>query len=142
VAAIQQPHLHCLVRRNVARQLNTNQVPHGPAGSKSIFKHPLAERFRDNQCLVDDAELSSYLVGLFDFTQPNATQGRSVSAREILDQGTERLNTDWNGDPAVKARLLSTLGTVYYRLGALDRGVSLLSEAVSLYAGADGPDSV
>lgn len=86
--------------------------------------------------------VSQYLVGLFDFTQPNATQGRAVSARDILDQGTDRLNQEWKGDPAVKARLLNTLGTVYYRLGSLDRGISLLSEAESIYSTAIGQNSL
>ncbi len=86
--------------------------------------------------------VSLYLVSLFDFSQPNATQGRSVSARDILDQGTERLNNQWKGDPVVKARLLNTLGTVYYKLGALDRGIALLREAESLYSTAAGPDSM
>jgi len=108
--------------------------------SLSIVLLVQARRARREAASAD--AVSQYLVGLFDFTQPNATQGRSVSAREILDQGTERLNKDWSGDPAVKARLLDTLGTVYYRLGALDRGVSLLSEAESLYASAEGSDSV
>lgn len=108
--------------------------------SLSVISVVQARRARLEAASAD--AVSQYLVGLFDFTQPNATQGRGVSAREILDQGTDRLNKDWNGDPAVKARLLSTLGTVYYRLGALDRVVALLSEAERIYSSAIGPESV
>jgi len=100
------------------------------------------QRDRSRREAASAEAVSQYLVSLFDFTQPNATQGRTVSARDILDQGTERLNKEWHGNAAVKARLLNTLGTVYYRLGALDRGISLLSEAESLYFNAAGLDSL
>ena len=77
--------------------------------------------------------VSQFLVGLFEFTKPDATQGRSVTAREILDQGTVHLNAEWKGEPTVKARLLNTLGTVYYQLGDLDRAEILLTQAETIY---------
>ena len=66
--------------------------------------------------------------------QPDATQGRSVSAREILDSGTGNLETEWKGEATVKARLLSTLGSVYYKHGDLDMAVKLFSQSRALTA--------
>ena len=86
--------------------------------------------------------VSQYVVGLFNSSRPDATEGRSVSARELLDQGTERLHRDFSGEPAIKARLLDTLGTVYYQLGALDRAAPLLSEAEAIESSAGGSDSL
>ena len=79
--------------------------------------------------------VSNYLTGLFQFTRPDATQGRSVSARDILDSGTKQLDTDWHGEPAIKARLLSTLGIVYYQLGDLDHAYALLHQSQSIDQG-------
>ena len=85
--------------------------------------------------------VSNYLVGLFNLTQPDSTQGRSVSARELLDQGTQTLDRQWTGEPTVKAHLLSTLGSVYYQLGALDQAANLFNHSIEIYTHETGADS-
>lgn len=85
--------------------------------------------------------VASYLTNLFQFTRPDETQGRSVSARDILDSGTNQLNTEWKGDPAIKARLLHTLGMVYFRLGDLNQASTLLHQARSIQSSLGDTDT-
>ena len=86
--------------------------------------------------------VSDYLVGLFENAQPDSTQGRDTSARDLLDQGTRRLDADWQGEPLVKARLLNTLGSVYYQLGDFGRARDLLTQSRELYRRNAGAEAV
>lgn len=77
--------------------------------------------------------VATFLSGLFTAARPDQMQGRNVSARELLDQGTRQLLADHAQSAAIRARLLTTVGTVYYTWGALDRADPLLSEAKVLW---------
>jgi tetratricopeptide (TPR) repeat protein len=61
--------------------------------------------------------VSSFLVDLFRVSDPNESKGRTVTAREILDQGKIRIATDLKGEPLVQAHLMDTMGRVYRQLG-------------------------
>ncbi|MFN2976236.1 serine/threonine-protein kinase [Terriglobus aquaticus] len=77
--------------------------------------------------------VSQYLISLFNSAQPDSTQGRSTSARELLDTGVVQLDTAWKGDLTAKARLLSTLGSVYFQLGSLPEAKRLFRQAKAIY---------
>ncbi len=55
-----------------------------------------------------------------------------MTAREILDLGAERIETELRDQPVVRGRLLGLLGKVYDSLGEWDRAIPLLEEAVEL----------
>lgn len=76
--------------------------------------------------------VAQFLVSLFEQSRPDSTQGQDLSARQLLDQGMKRLNAEPVQDPLVHARLLSTLGRVYFDLGVMDRASSLLLQAEAI----------
>ena len=66
--------------------------------------------------------VSDFMVELFGSTDPlaqseQAITGDSVSMRQILDLGAERIDRELAGRPRVQARLLATLGFTYLNLG-------------------------
>jgi len=76
--------------------------------------------------------VSEFLVDLFDASDSSASRGKTITAREILDRGAERIDAQLEDQPDVRARLLGTMGRVYSNLGLLEDATSLLEEAVEL----------
>jgi tetratricopeptide (TPR) repeat protein len=74
--------------------------------------------------------VSDFLVGLFALSDPSAARGNTITAREILDSGAARIETDLAAQPLVRARLMLTMGTAYGGLGRLDTAALLLDEAL------------
>jgi tetratricopeptide (TPR) repeat protein len=83
-------------------------------------------------------EVSSFLVDLFKLSDPGENRGNQVTARELLDSGATRLRGGLQDQPATRAALLSTVGTVYDSLGQYQAAVPLLNEALQLQAAHDG----
>ncbi len=77
-------------------------------------------------------KVSGFLVDLFKVNDPSESRGNTVTAREILDKGTEKIRTDLKDQPETQAKLLDTVGQVYYSLGLFERSASLLEEALTL----------
>jgi serine/threonine protein kinase/Tfp pilus assembly protein PilF len=80
-------------------------------------------------------EVSSFLVNLFKLSDPEENRGNQVTARELLDSGSKRLQAGLQDQPATKAALLSTVGTVYDSLGQYREALPLLDESLQLQSG-------
>jgi tetratricopeptide (TPR) repeat protein len=79
-------------------------------------------------------EVSSFLVNLFKLSDPGENRGNQVTAREILDSGAKRLRASLQDQPATKAALLATVGSVYDSLGQFQDALPLLDESLQLQA--------
>lgn len=62
-------------------------------------------------------EVSNLLTSLFVEADPGESRGRNVTARELIQRGAERVTQDLKKQPAVQARLLTTLSRVQASLG-------------------------
>ena len=81
----------------------------------------------------DKAEqVVSFLVELFDVADPSEARGNTITAREVLDRGAERISLQLGGQPEVQAALLDTMGRVYTNLGLYPQARPLLERAVDL----------
>lgn len=58
-----------------------------------------------------------YLVSMFKEASPDASLGRALSARELIDRGRARLAHELKDEPVATARLLLTIAGVYAALG-------------------------
>jgi len=74
-----------------------------------------------------------FLVSLFQEAAPENTLGRSVTVRELIDKGSQRIETELKDEPESAARLGATVAEVYGSLGdpkaAIDRGEKALALA-------------
>ena len=77
-------------------------------------------------------EVSNFLVNLFKLSDPEVNRGNQVTARELLDSSTKRLQEALKDQPATKAALLSTVGAVYDSLGQYQEAVPILNESLAL----------
>lgn len=62
-------------------------------------------------------QVASFLKDLFLVSDPNKSKGETVTARELLDRGANRLMIDLEKEPEIKSQLLNTIGNVYLNLG-------------------------
>ncbi|MBB6095039.1 serine/threonine-protein kinase [Povalibacter uvarum] len=92
-----------------------------------------AERARAEQ-------VSSFLVELFELSDPSRSRGNQVTARELLDIGARRVNVGLTDQPETRATLLGTIGRVYSSLGLYPDSVGLLEEALASRIAIHGPE--
>jgi serine/threonine-protein kinase len=82
-----------------------------------------AERTRAEQ-------ISSFLVELFELSDPSKTRGNQVTARELLDIGARRISVGLADQPETRATLLGTIGRVYSSLGLYSDSIALLEDSL------------
>jgi tetratricopeptide (TPR) repeat protein len=87
-------------------------------------------------------QTAEFLVDLFQINNPFVARGRELTAREVLDSGAARLRTDLADAPAVQARIMKTIGTVYAELGLYEEAAPLFDEALARYVELYGRDHV
>jgi tetratricopeptide (TPR) repeat protein len=100
------------------------------------------ERDRANQEAKAAGQVSDFLVGLFKVSDPSEALGNTITAREILDKGSARMNDELREQPQIRARLMDTMGVVYKNLGLYKQAAVLLEQALEtrrLTLGSDHP---
>src|SRR5215813_6200496 len=90
------------------------------------------ERDRANQEAATARAVTQSLVAMFEVADPGQARGNVITARELLDQGAEKVVRELKNQPAVQAKLLDTLGQLYQSVGLYDREQPLLEEALKL----------
>jgi len=75
-------------------------------------------------------QVSEFLVGLFKVTDPAEAKGKTITAREILDKGAEKIEEKLKDQPVIQARLMDTMGTIYENLGLYESAAQLLEMAL------------
>lgn len=84
--------------------------------------------------------VTAFMVQLFRISNPGEARGSTVTAREILDRGAERIAAELEDQPEVKARLLDTMAEVYRSLGLFGRSVDLRRQGLAVRRSALGPE--
>jgi serine/threonine-protein kinase len=105
-------------------------------------RRAVAERDRAEAESHESEAVTSYLLGLFEASDPEKATAESLTARDLLQRGVARAEA-LRGQPAVQARMFETTGLVYQRLGQYADGQTLLERALALRRGeqgADGPE--
>jgi tetratricopeptide (TPR) repeat protein len=75
-------------------------------------------------------QTTEFMVGLFAVSDPSEALGNTITAREILDKGAERIDTELEDQPEIQATLMDTMGTVYKTLGLYDAAAPLVAKSV------------
>jgi eukaryotic-like serine/threonine-protein kinase len=98
-----------------------------------------AERQAQQEAAAANA-VTDFLVDLFRVSDPVVGRGSAVTAREILDRGTQRIRRELTGQPLLQGRIMHTMGTVHAGLGLYDSAGKLLGNALALRERELGPD--
>ncbi len=93
----------------------------------------LAERKARLQAQTAE-RVTQFLTSIFAASDSNLNHSlhRDLSARDVLDAGTARIQRELSGEPRVRARLLEAVGNAYRHMNANNRAASLMREAAEL----------
>ncbi len=75
-------------------------------------------------------EMARFLVGLFNDSDPSEARGETMTAREILERGAERI-AGLKNQPEEQATLMETIGRTYLSLGSADKARPQLEAALA-----------
>jgi len=110
------------------------------AASLVVFAAVMAvERNRADRSARTASQVSAFLVGLFEHADPHVSQGASLSARDLLDQGAGRIDHDLATQPEVRAAMLATMSKAYTGLRVPDRAIELAEQSLALERQLHGP---
>jgi len=76
--------------------------------------------------------IQQFLTSVFDVSDPDRSQGQTVTARELLDEGARRAQIELADQPELESDLLRVIGTLYFRLGLYPRAEALQEQALAL----------
>jgi len=77
-------------------------------------------------------QVSDFLIGLFERSDPGVAQGDDPTARELLTRGREKLEGELAGQPLIRARLQATVGGILRKLGHYDDARPLIESALAI----------
>jgi tetratricopeptide (TPR) repeat protein len=77
-------------------------------------------------------QTADFLVDLFEVADPSEARGNSITAREILDRGAMRIDSELATQPRIRVGLLDTMGRVYTGLGLYEPATDLLARAFDI----------
>ena len=77
-------------------------------------------------------QVSEFLKNIFKLSDPYEARGETITARELLDKGAQKINQELSGQPDIKATMLSLIGGVYSNLGLFDKSEILLKKALDI----------
>lgn len=77
-------------------------------------------------------QVSSFLVDLFQVSDPSEARGNTITAREVLDKAAGRIEKELAGQPSTQATMMSTMGQVYAELGLYRDALPLAEQALQV----------
>jgi len=83
---------------------------------------------------------SEFLSGIFRVSSPSEARGNAVTAREILDKGRAQIENKFTDQPELQARLMVTMGEVYWSLGLYSEAQPLFERALDTRRRILGPE--
>ncbi len=77
-------------------------------------------------------KVSEFLAGIFKVSDPEQSKGETITARELLDAGVKRIESELAGQPQVLANMLDVTGNVYKNLGLYKKAYPQLQRSYKL----------
>jgi len=89
--------------------------------------------------------ITEFMTNMFKVSDPSEARGNSVTAREILDKASTEINPGLARDPELQAKMMETMGEVYWSLGLYSQAQPLFQKALDTrrrLLGAENPDTL
>ena len=124
------------LRRNLLAAVATSAVFVGLAliAGVTLWENHRILLARDATALERDRaqQVSAFMVDVFSQADPFNAQGKEPTAKDLLDQGAEKIKDNLILQPEVRAQLLESIGLAYRRQGLNDRAIPLFEQAVAI----------
>lgn len=86
--------------------------------------------------------VKDFLKSLFAASDPAEAQGKERTARQLLEDGARRIETELKGQPEVQSEVARLVAGVYRELGEYDHAAPLLRADLERHRTLEGPRSV
>jgi serine/threonine protein kinase/tetratricopeptide (TPR) repeat protein len=100
------------------------------------------QRARAEAASERSAAVTSFLIGLFQQSDPSEARGNQVTAREILDKGASRIGMELQDQPELHAAMLNTIGRVYFSLGLSAEALPMIERGLQVRRARGDPISI
>ena len=110
-----------------------------------LYARSVASEARATREAETSRQALTFLTGMFEVSNPSEARGETVTAREILDRGAERIELELADQPAIRSTLMASIGDVYRGLGLYQRADELIGSAVTIREalyGAEHPETL
>ncbi len=77
-------------------------------------------------------EVKNFMLNVFSVTNPDESQGESVSALDLLQRARVDIESTYQSDPKLKAELMLAIGTAFFHVGDWQEAQSILAEVYAL----------
>jgi len=96
---------------------------------------------RESDLARKEAEqVSSFLIEIFEVSNPGESRGRTVTARELLDRAQTRIDSSFADETLIQANLMQTIGEVFEKLGLYADAERNLEKALEIHLKQMGDD--
>ncbi len=85
--------------------------------------------------------ISQFMTDMSRATDPGVAQGKTITAREMLDKAAAQIDTGLADDPELQAGLMYTMGDVYQNMGLYAQSQQLLQRSLDIRRRVLGPDN-
>jgi len=121
-----------LVRRNRSTVIVASVAVIAFIGSITFYTIQLAKQ-RDVATIERQKaeEVADFVLGLFEVSDPSHSKGEKITAKNLLDAGAIRVESELANQPIVQQMMRRVLGEVYYKLGDVDQAEKLLNNALT-----------
>jgi serine/threonine-protein kinase len=82
---------------------------------------------------------ATFLADMFRAATPQEARGKTITARELLDRGSQRVDKELAGEPEVRASLLYSIADAYSHLGFYDQAKTLAESSYKIRQQVLGP---
>ena len=131
------------VRRHTASLVTAAMVVIFLTGLTGFYTWQLAtERDRARQEARKTEEVKGFLLSLFETNDPTLSGGEEISARDLLDAGAERVDTELAAQPEIQAEMYSVVAGLYEELGLYDQALGLWEKAIPIQREVDDPEAL
>ncbi len=100
------------------------------------------ERDRARLAAAQSGQVSDFLSGLFMVSAPTRSKGEKITARQLLDRGAGRIESELAGQDELQATMMTLMGNVYRELALYDEARPLLEQATTLRRQTPGRNSL
>lgn len=105
-------------------------------GLTSIYTWRLSqERDRATQEAAKAKQVTAFLTHIFEENNPIVNQGDTLTARQLLDRGTVRIETELAQQPELKQEMLTLMGNLYGEMGLANEARTLYEDALQIETG-------
>ena len=94
----------------------------------------LRARDAERRALTEAAssrELATFLIDLFEVSDPGEARGNTITAREMLDRAAMQIGDTLEAAPETRARMMSTIAEVYGKLGLYAQALQFAQSALA-----------